>query len=109
MTRDPCLLHARLRPDELVSHGNPLLDRYVAFVASRCRPNTVRATISDLRAFFSVIAKPPVEVTTADVFAFIGAQREPRPGRGSVIRLGDGGQRASGTGPRVESRSSSTW
>ena len=92
MTRDPCLLHARLRPDELVSLGDPLLDRYVAFVASRCRPNTVRATVSDLRAFFAVIDKPALEVTTADVFAFIAAQREPKPGRANVVRLGDGGQ-----------------
>ena len=61
MTRDPCLLHARLRPDELVSLEHPLLDRYVVFVASRCRPNTVRATVRDLRAFFAVIAKAGIE------------------------------------------------
>ena len=90
MTRDPCLLHARLRPDELVSLEDPLLDRYVEFVASRCRPNTVRATVSDLRVFFAVIDKDPVEVSTADVFAFIAAQREPRPGRANVVRLRDG-------------------
>ncbi|MDP1820133.1 MAG: tyrosine-type recombinase/integrase [Acidimicrobiales bacterium] len=69
-----------------------MLDRYVAFVASRCRPNTVRATVSDLRAFFAVITKDALAVTTADVFAFIPAQREPKPGRSNVIRLGDGGQ-----------------
>ena len=48
--------------------------------------------MSDLRAFFAVIGKDPLEVTTADVFAFIAAQREPTPGRANVIRLGDGGQ-----------------
>ena len=26
-----------------------VLDRYVEFVAARCRPNTVLATVSDLR------------------------------------------------------------
>jgi hypothetical protein len=50
-----------------------VLARYVEFVASRCRPNTVLATVSDLRAFFAVIDKEPVEVTSADVFEFIAA------------------------------------
>jgi hypothetical protein len=52
-----------------------VLDRYVEFVAARCRPNTVIATVSDLRAFFAVIDKAPSEVTTKDVFEFIAAQR----------------------------------
>ena len=34
-----------------------VLDRYVEFVAARCRPNTMIATTSDLRAFFAVIDK----------------------------------------------------
>jgi hypothetical protein len=51
--------------------GDPLLDRYVEFVASRTRPNTVKATVSDLRAFFAVVDKPPVEVVVDDVLAFI--------------------------------------
>lgn len=71
------------------SLGHPLLDRYVAFVVSRARPNTVRATVSDLRAFFRVVPKEPAEVTTNDVFEFIAEQRKPRPGRENVIRLGD--------------------
>ena len=53
-----------------------LLDRYVEFVAARCRPNTVLATVSDLRVFFAVIDKDPAEVTPADVFEFITAQRQ---------------------------------
>jgi site-specific recombinase XerD len=69
--------------------GDPLLDRYVEFVASRTRPNTVLATVSDLRSFFAVIDKPPVEVTTTDVLEFIGEQRRPR-GDGRVVRLSDG-------------------
>ena len=66
-----------------------VLDRYVEFVAGRCRPNTVIATVSDLRAFFSVIDKEPSAVTPADVFEFIGAQRRGR-GDGRVVRLADG-------------------
>jgi hypothetical protein len=31
-----------------------VLDRYVEFVAARCRPNTLIATVSGLRAFFAV-------------------------------------------------------
>jgi len=90
MKRDPCLLPARLRADRLPKLGEPLLDRYVEFVATRCRPNTVLASVSDLRAFFKVIDKPPTAVSTADVLAFIAEQRQPRPGRVNVIRLSDG-------------------
>ena len=66
-----------------------VLDRYVEFVAGRCRPNTVIATVSDLRAFFAVIDKEPSAVTSADVFEFIAAQRRGR-GDGRVVRLTDG-------------------
>lgn len=90
LTRDPCLLHTRLRADELSSLDDPLLDRYVGFVASRCRPNTVRATVSDLRAFFAVVGKDPRAVTTSDVLGFIADQRQPRAGRANVVRLRDG-------------------
>lgn len=66
-----------------------VLDRYVEFVAARCRRNTVIATVSDLRAFFAVIDKEPAEVTSVDVFAFIAAQRQSL-GDGRVVRLSDG-------------------
>jgi integrase/recombinase XerD len=69
--------------------GDPVLDRYLEFVECRCRPNTVLAAVSDLRAFFGVVDKPAVEVTPADVFAFIKAQRKPR-GDGRIVRLADG-------------------
>jgi site-specific recombinase XerD len=66
------------------------VERYLAFVAARCRPNTVVATRSDLRAFFEVIDKSPAEVVPADVLAFIAEQRRPRSG--NVVRLdGEGG------------------
>ncbi|HEY5011743.1 MAG TPA: site-specific integrase [Acidimicrobiia bacterium] len=66
-----------------------VVDRYVEFVAGRCRPNTVIATASDLRVFFSVIDRPPAQVSAADVFEFIAAQRR-GPGDGRVVRLADG-------------------
>lgn len=101
LTRDPCLLSSRLRPDEVPSLGHPLVDRYVEFVVSRARPNTVRATVSDLRAFLAIVDKDPVEVQTADVLAFIGLQRKPRPGLENVVRLGD---RESGLSSRTVQR-----
>jgi len=67
-----------------------LLDRYLEFVESRCRPNTVLACVSDLKVFFAVVAKPPLEVVPQDVLGFIAAQRKPR-GDGRVVRLVDGG------------------
>lgn len=66
-----------------------LLERYVEFVAARCRPNTVIATVSDLKAFFAVIDKEPAQVTPGDVFDFITAQRRGL-GNGRVVRLSDG-------------------
>ncbi len=66
-----------------------VLDRYVEFVAARCRPNTVIATVSDLRVFFAVIDKEPAAVTPADVFEFITSQRR-GGGDGRVVRLADG-------------------
>jgi hypothetical protein len=47
--------------------GEPLADRYLEFVAGRCRPNTLRAVAFDLKAFFAVVQMSPVEVTAADV------------------------------------------
>ncbi|WP_202817159.1 tyrosine recombinase XerC [Serinicoccus sp. CUA-874] len=69
--------------------GHGLLDDYLALVAARARPNTVLATAYDLKVFFSIIDKDPVEVDTADVLAFIKAQREPRRGA-KVVRIEDG-------------------
>lgn len=65
--------------------GHPLLDRYLEFVAGRSRPNTLRAVAFDLKTFFSVIEKDPVEVTPADVFEFLAHQRGDR----TVVRLAD--------------------
>lgn len=69
--------------------GHELLDDYLRFVAARCRPNSVLAAGYDLKVFFSVVGKDPVEVTTTDVLEFIAAQRLPVRG-GNVVRLEDG-------------------
>src|SRR6266508_126973 len=87
--RDPCLLPPRTDAVEPRSAAS-VIERYLEFVAARCRPNTVIATRSDLRAFFAVVGKEPGEVTAADVLAFIAEQRQPR--HGNVVRLdGEGG------------------
>jgi site-specific recombinase XerD len=58
----------------------PLVDEYLEFLEGRCRPNTVLAAAYDLKVFFTVVAKPPDEVTSADVLGFITAQRTGRSG-----------------------------
>ena len=88
LSSDRCLPSPVRDVGSLPSLAHPTLDRYLQFVASRARWNTVLATHSDLRAFFAVIDKPPVEVTVADVLAFIAQQRQPRHDR--VVRLIDG-------------------
>lgn len=70
----PCLVRTPgAAGGELIRLGHPLLDAYVGLVAARARWNTVLATVFDLKVFFSIIAKEPVEVTTADVIAFMKA------------------------------------
>ncbi len=86
----PCLARTRGGDGgELVRLGHPLLDAYLELVAARARWNTVLATAFDLKVFFSVIDKDPVDVVTADVLEFIRAQREPRHGA-TVVRIEDG-------------------
>lgn len=77
------------RASKRVRLNDPVLDRYLEFVESRARHNTLLATTSDLRAFFAFASKPAESVTTADVLAFIADQRRPR-GDGRVVRLVDG-------------------
>ncbi|MER5423948.1 hypothetical protein [Streptosporangium roseum] len=72
-----------------VSLGHALVDDYLEFVAARYRPNTLLATAYDLKVFFSEIPKEPADVVTADIFAFITAQKKPRRGS-KVVRLEDG-------------------
>ena len=51
--------------------GDPLVDSYLEFVAGRSWPNTLRAVAFDLKTFFSVVDKDPVDVVPADVFEFL--------------------------------------
>jgi site-specific recombinase XerD len=67
------------------------------FVAGRARANTLRAVTFDLKTFFTVIAKDPFEVRSADVFEFLAQQRGDR----SVVRLAD---RESGLSARTIAR-----
>jgi len=67
---------------DLIPLGHPLLDAYLDLVSARARTSTLLATAFDLKVFFGVIDKDPGEVVTADVLAFIKAQREPRFGTG---------------------------
>jgi integrase len=60
--------------------GVPLADVYLEFLGGRCRLNTVLAAAYDLKAFFTVVAKPPGQVRPADVLGFITAQRTGQPG-----------------------------
>ena len=90
MTWSPCLICASGKADApSIKLGHPLVDDYLAFVAARARTNTWLAVAYDLKVFFSVIAKEPAAVTTADVFGFLKEQRSPRQGP-KVVRLEDG-------------------
>jgi integrase/recombinase XerD len=79
------------RGGDRFSVGHGLVDEFLEFAASRARPNTVRAYAHDLKTFFSVVGKDPLEVRAADVMAFITAQRRSRPGVEKVVRISDGG------------------
>jgi integrase/recombinase XerD len=98
MSSFPCLVRTvsgsgRVR----YSLGHRLVDRYLEFVAGRCRPTTLRAVAFDLKTSFTVITKDPCEVTAVDVFDFLAHQRGDR----SVVRLAD---RESGLSARTIAR-----
>ena len=69
----------------------------LSFVAGRARAETLRATAFDLKTFFTVVSKAPVDVVAADVFEFLAHQRGDR----SVIRISD---RGSGLSARTIAR-----
>ena len=89
MTFVPCVVRS-VQASEVrgIALGHPLVDDYLAFVGARARTNTWLATAYDLKVFFTVVGKDPVEVTRSDVFAFLAAQREPR--HEGVVRFEDG-------------------
>jgi integrase/recombinase XerD len=87
MTFIPCLVRSSTSAGEhRYALGDPLVDSYLAFVAGRARPNTLRAVAHDLKTFFAVVEKAPAEVVAADVFDFLAHQRGDR----TVIRMSDG-------------------
>ena len=85
----PCLIGTAQAGAGVPRLGHRLLDEYLDVVAARVRPNTVLAIAFDLKVFFAVVGREPVEVTDADVLAFIRFQRQPRRGA-SVVRIEDG-------------------
>jgi integrase/recombinase XerD len=98
MTLFPCLIRSSSPVGEVrFALGDPLVDSYLEFVAGRARPNTLRAVAFDLKTFFSVVDKNPVEVVAADVFDFLAHQRGDR----TVIRITD---RESGLSARTIAR-----
>ena len=76
-------------PDPRTRLGHPLADRYLEFVEARARHNTLLATTSDLRVFFTQVDKEPADVGVTDVLEFITAQRRPLFD-GKVVRISDG-------------------
>ena len=72
----PCVVRSEPAAGQLVvTVGHPLVDAYLEFLRSRARLNTVLAVAFDLKVFFSVVGKAPTRVTSAEVMAFIAAQR----------------------------------
>jgi len=89
MSWSPCLVRSVAPGGGVrVVLGHRVVDDYLEFLAARCRPNTVLAAGFDLKVFFTLVPKDPDAVTTADVLAFITAQRS--AGDPKVIRLADG-------------------
>ena len=87
MNQFPCLIRTSIPGGEVrFALGDPLIDSYLAFVAGRSRLNTLRAVAHDLKTFFIVIDKGPVDVVAADVFEFVADQRGAR----TVVRISDG-------------------
>jgi integrase/recombinase XerD len=102
MSSFPCLVRSVSPAGETrYALGDPFVDRYLEFVAGRCRPNTLTATAFDLKTFFTVVDRDPVTVTPADVFEFLADQRGDR----RVVRLTD---RESGLSARTIARRLST-
>jgi integrase/recombinase XerD len=104
MTWSPCLVRSAGPSGEArYALGHRLLDRYLAFAAGRARPNTVRAIAFDLKTFFAVVGKDPVEVTSADVLDFVAARRPVRgaPGGSGVGAVAPDDRSAVGVGVGV--------
>jgi integrase len=75
-------LHQELTDGKVsgLSLGVPEVDAYLKFLQYRCRPNSWISYGYDLQVFLNTIAKLILEVTSADILAFVESQRSPRPG-----------------------------
>lgn len=69
--------------------GHRLVDAYLELVAARLRANSTLAIAYDLKVFFTVIDKDPLEVRRVDIVSFVREQRTSRDGT-NVVRLTDG-------------------
>jgi integrase/recombinase XerD len=85
----PCLVGVGRGAQSPPRLGHPLLDDYLELVAARLRRNSVLAIGFDLKVFFTVVAKDPLDVKRSDVMAFIKSQRF-GPTDGNVIQFPDG-------------------
>src|SRR3954464_5440863 len=97
MTFIPCLVRSSMAAGDRYCLGHSAVDGYLEFVAGRARPNTLRAVAFDLKTFFAVVEKDPLEVVAADVFEFLAHQRGDR----KVVRIAD---RESGLSARTIAR-----
>ncbi len=61
--------------------GERLADRYLEFVAGRCRPDTLRAVAFDLKAFFTVVRKYPQPGFSRAICSIRTASRASTAGR----------------------------
>jgi integrase/recombinase XerD len=82
---NPCLVGGTA---EQIRLGHPVVDEYLELVRARARRNTLLAAAYDLKVFFGVVRKDPLDVKAADVMAFIKAQRHDSSSK--VVRLADG-------------------
>lgn len=98
MSNFPCMVRSsNAAGEDRYALGDRHVDSYLEFVAGRSRANTLRAVAHDLKTFFTIVDKDPVEVVTADIFDFIAAQRGDR----TVVRIED---RESGLSARTIAR-----
>ena len=82
----PCVIILAGEPPRL---GDPLVDERLGFTAARVHPDSLVAQVFDLKVFFTVVDKPPLQVGVEDVLGFIEEQRTARRGP-NVVHLVDG-------------------
>ena len=80
-----------------LSLGVAEVDAYLKFLEYRCRPNTRISYGYDLQIFLNFIRKPLIEVTSADILAFIDSQQSAPNRQGRTNGL-------SSKGPRLSNR-----